>query len=136
MGMTDMLPAGTGKRLEGSELKGSRDALQEKILTDTTWCCYCCYAGCGMDGLDLPCFFCLGEVCCLRGTVKLTNCWDQDGCFSKCCCCVLDASIPAGYTPGFVCCGATLCCANMPEKTDGAAPEKTDGAAVEVVAEQ
>lgn len=31
---------------------------------------------------------------------------------------MLDASIPAGYTPGVVCCGKTLCCANMPEAKD------------------
>merc|ERR1712032_143256 len=232
--MAELLPSGTGKRPEGSELKGARDALQDRILLDTTWCCYCCYAGCGMDGLDLPCCFCLGELCCLGGTVKLTSCWDQDGCCSttskcccslvgfefpidntpgigcgplrclsnienrtpddcksqaakdeldtyqktcwcvacyfcfegctydmspvcdqqgkccclwtqlgsaaccsddgcieydaKCCCCVVDASIPAGYTPGVVCCGKTLCCANMPPASGEAAAKEAESA--------
>mmetsp|Transcript_48012 Transcript_48012/g.96842 ORF Transcript_48012/g.96842 Transcript_48012/m.96842 type:complete len:224 (+) Transcript_48012:96-767(+) len=219
--MADLVPNPQEAKLRGGELKGARDALQDKILTQTTWCIYCCYGGCGIDGMDLPCCFTTGEICCCGGTTKITSCYDQDGCVAvsskmcccltgfecppdnnpgigigparcmgnlegrtpddctsvaakneldmyqktmwcwscyccfqgitydmspicqnegklcclwvntetasccddgwiefsgKCCCTVLDCSIPAGYTPGVVCCGVTLCCANMPEQ--------------------
>lgn len=113
--------------MEGRDLKGSRDDLQERILTDTKWCLYCCYAGCGVDGLDLPCCFCLGEVCCLGGTVKLTNCWDQDGCCSttsKCFCCLSGFEFPIDNTPG-VGCGPLRCLSNL----EGRTPEDCKSAA-------
>merc|ERR1712226_1679810 len=75
--------------VSGAQLKGARDALQERVLLQSTWCCYAYYGGCGCDGLDLPCCFFIGEVCCIGGTVKYTSCYDQDGCvaaYSKCCC--------------------------------------------------
>merc|ERR1712113_778410 len=61
--------------------------------------------------------------CCLWTQIGSAACCD-DGWIefdSKCCCCVLDGSIPAGYTPGVVCCGATPCCANLPEKDSAGA---------------
>ena len=100
------LPSGTGKRPEGKVLKGARDSLQERVLTDTFWCCYCCYGGCGTDGMDLPCCFGVGEVCCLGGITEVTSCWDQDVCFStwsKCCCCLTGFECPIDDTPGIGC---------------------------------
>lgn len=105
------LPEGKGK-MSKAEVKGARDGLQERILTDTKWCCYCCYGGCGLDGMDLPCFFVLGEVCCLGGMCKVAPCWDQDGCcaFStKCCCTLAGFEFPIDNTPGIGCCCARVC---------------------------
>merc|ERR1712007_299257 len=40
------------------------------------------------------------DTCCDDGWIENTT---------KMCCCVCDASYPAGRTPGVVCCGQTLC---------------------------
>merc|ERR1712157_217925 len=79
------------RTLEDCKSQAAKDELD--TYQKTCWClaCYFCFEGCTYD---------MSPIC------------DQQG---KCCCCVLDASIPAGYTPGVVCCGKTLCCANMPE---------------------
>jgi len=117
--MADYLPDPATNKQQGSELKGTRDALQEKILGQTTWCLYCCCAGCGIDALDLPCCFCLGEVCCCGGMVKFTSCWDQDGCIatsSKCCCCLNGFEFPPDNTPG-IGCGPMRCLGNLEGRT-------------------
>merc|ERR1712113_157049 len=49
------------------------------------------------------------DTCCDDGWIENT---------SKVCCCVVDASYPAGRTPGVVCCGQTLC---MQQGLDAAA---------------
>lgn len=105
--------------LGGGALKGQRDALQERVLTQTTWCLYCCCAGCGTDGLDLPCCFLVGEICCCGGTVKATSCYDQDGCIatsSKCCCCMTGFEYPPDNTPG-IGCGPVRCMGNLEGRT-------------------
>jgi len=103
------------EKLRGSDLRNARDKLQDEILTKTTWCIYCCYGGCGIDGMDLPCCFSVGEVCCVGGTVKVTSCYDQDGCFaisSKCCCCLTGFECPPDNTPG-IGVGPVRCMGNL-----------------------
>jgi len=125
------LPDGK-KKMGHAELKGARDSLQEKILTDTKWCCYCCYAGCGLDGLDLPCCLVLGEVCCVGGVVKTAPCWDEDGCCAvseKCCCTLTGFEFPIDNTPGIGC-----CCARVLSNVEDKKPEecRTDAAREEL----
>jgi len=103
--MTDKIPDPESQAglMDPKELKGHRDALQTDILHKTHWLAYCCCCGVGVDGLDLPCFFCLGEVCCVGGIVKLTSCYDHDGfaaLTSKCLCCITGCEIPPDNTPG------------------------------------
>lgn len=106
--MADLIPdSKNGQKPKATELRGTRDQLQERILTDTWWCMYCCCGGCGIDGFDLPCCFCLGEICCCGGTIKAAPCWDQDGCCavsSKCCCSLIGFECPIDNTPGIGCC--------------------------------
>jgi len=107
------------EKLKGAALMAARDALQDKVLRETTWCVYCCYGGCGIDGMDLPCCFGTGEICCVGGTVKFTSCYDQDGCiavFSKCCCCLTGAEYPPDNTPG-IGCGPLRCMGNLEGRT-------------------
>jgi len=119
--MADLIPDPTKPgRIEGSELKGARDALQERVLKDTTWCVYCLYGGCGLDGMDLPCFFCTGEICCMGGTTKLTGCYTDDGCvtyYSKCCCCLVGCEYPIDNSPGFRLCCGPCCLSNIEDRT-------------------
>jgi len=117
--MADLIPNPQDGKIKGSELKSARDQLQERILTDTTWCCYGIYGGCGCDGMDLPCCFSIGEVCCCGGTVKLTSCYDQDGCValsSKCCCSLVGCEYPPDNTPG-IGCGPARCLSNIEDKS-------------------
>jgi len=103
------------EKVHGNALKGARDELQERVLTQTTWCCYGIYAGVGCDGLDLPCCFFIGEVCCIGGTVKCTSCYDQDGCvaaYSKCCCALTGMEYPPDNTPG-IGVGPVRCMGNL-----------------------
>jgi len=109
---------GGQEKLRGAALRSARDDLQKRVLEDTTWCCYCCYGGCGIDGLDLPCCFGTGEICCIGGTVKLTSCCDDDGCvaaYSKCCCCITGMEFPIDNTPGIGCFGQR-CWSNIEDK--------------------
>merc|ERR1712039_1043514 len=77
------------QKLKGAELMAARDKLQGKL---------CCVW-----------IACESASCCDDGWIEFSG---------KTCCCVLDASIPAGKTPGIVCCGVTLCCANMPDPVE------------------
>jgi hypothetical protein len=107
------------EKLKGAQLKSARDALQKRVLEDTTWCCYCFCAGCGIDGMDLPCCFSTGEICCIGGTTKITACYDEDGCiatYSKCCCCISGCEYPIDNTPG-IGCGSARCLSNIEERT-------------------
>merc|ERR1712151_1232819 len=84
----------------------------------TMWCCalYCCYQGCSYD--MSPCCQQEGKFCCLYTSIESADCCGDDGCIEvdcKCCGIVLDGSIPAGYTPGCVICGVSVCGRNMPE---------------------
>lgn len=48
-----------------------------------------------------------GKLCCLWSNLSTDTACCEDGWIeftSKCCCCVLDASFPAGKTPGIGCC--------------------------------
>merc|ERR1712066_509147 len=99
------IPEPTDK-LKGQALRAARDQLQDQVLQKTCWCVYCLYGGCGVDGMDLPCCFGTGEVCCLGGTVKFTSCYDQGGCvavFSKFFCCLTGFEYPPDNTPGIGC---------------------------------
>merc|ERR1712176_1202425 len=81
----------------------------DQVLLKTTWCCYAYYAGIGCDGLDLPCWFVVGEVCCVGGTAMVVPCFDEDGYFaltSKCFCCIAGIEVPPDNTPGIGCCCA------------------------------
>merc|ERR1711972_318839 len=76
----------------------------------TLWCwsAYCCFQGFTYD--LFPICQQEGKLCCLWIACESASCCD-DGWIEfsgKTCCCVLDASIPAGKTPGIVCCGVTL----------------------------
>ena len=64
----------------------------------------------GMAGAELRCRW--------MDTETASNCDNWIGYDTKCCCCVLDCSIPAGYSPDVVCCGGTLCCATMPQEVN------------------
>ena len=92
-------PRNTERRTDGR----TNERIEKHLrATDMTWCCYCCYAGCGMGGLDVPCCFCFGEICYPGGTVKLTSCWDQDGCcsnMSKYCCSLVGFEFSIYNTP-------------------------------------
>jgi len=118
--MAEYIPdPSSAEKVRGPALKSARDALQDKVLTQTTWCIYCCYAGCGIDGMDLPPCFCTGEVCCIGGTAKSAGCWDQDGCCAlstKCCCCLLGFEVPPDNTPG-IGCGPLRCMSNLETRT-------------------
>lgn len=117
--MADKIPDPSAKgRIVGKELKSARDALQEEVLTKTMWCVYCLYGGCGTDGLDLPCFFTVGECCCCGGTTKITSCYDQDGCAafsSKCCCSLVGFEYPPDNTPG-IGVGPVRCLGNLDDR--------------------
>merc|ERR1712244_117082 len=71
-----------------SEL-GPREQEELELLKTTLWCffAYCFGFGCNSPGGS--------DACCEVGWVENT---------SKICCCVVDASYPAGRTPGVVCC--------------------------------
>lgn len=93
----------------------------------TFWCwsCYFCFQGCSYD--CTPCCAQEGKLCCLWLQLSSTGCpgcCDNGciGCSSKCCCCVTDWSLPAGFTPGCVFCGNTFCWENFPPEEE---PEET-----------
>merc|ERR1712203_1027444 len=86
-------------------------------VASTSKCC-CCLAhgevppsntpgiGCDSPGGSDPCCKQEGKLCCLWTNLETDTCCD-DGWIeltTKSCCCVTDASYPAGRTPGFVCC--------------------------------
>ena len=98
-----IIPNGIGKRPEDEELRGARDSLRERTLTDTYLRFSACCAGRGAVGMDLPCCFRLVEVCCLGGTMRLINCWEHDGCLSitsESCCCITGFERPIDSNPG------------------------------------
>merc|ERR1712217_54577 len=70
--------------------------------------------GCNSPGGSDPCCMVEGKLCCLWSNLETDTCCD-DGWIeltSKVCCCVIDASYPAGRTPGFACCNKSFCGAN------------------------
>jgi len=105
-----------GRTVDDCTSIAAKNELDTYQKTLWCWACYCCFQGFTYD--MSPCWQNEGKLCCLWISLESASCCDdgwieQSG---KCCCIVTDCSIPAGYTPGCVCCGATLCCANMPQK--------------------
>merc|ERR1712083_562540 len=84
-----------------------------ELLKTTCWCffAYCFGFGCNSPGGSDACCKVEEKLCCLWANLETDTCCD-DGRIentSKVCCCVADASYPAGRTPGVVCCNQTLC---------------------------
>lgn len=80
-----------------------------ELLNTTCWCCflYCFGFGCNSPGGSDACCMTEGKLCCLWSNLSTDTACCEDGWIeftSKCCCCVLDASFPAGKTPGIGCC--------------------------------
>merc|ERR1712045_934424 len=79
-----------------------------EMLKTTCWCffLYCVGLGCNSPGGSDPCCKVEGKLCCVWSNLETDTCCD-DGWIentTKVCCCVVDASCPAGRTPGLVCC--------------------------------
>lgn len=92
-----------------------------EILMSTCWCpfLYCCGIGCNPPGGNEPCFKVEGKLCCLWSNCETDDSYEEAiGCTEKCCCIVLDASCPAGRTPGCGCCNI-LCGGNLHEHAAG-----------------
>lgn len=94
---------------EDADGLGPREQEELRMLQTTCWLwsCYCCMYGCNSPGGNDPCCKQEGKVCCLWTNTETGGCC-EDGCFevtNKCCCCVIDGSLPAGKTPGCGCCG-------------------------------
>mmetsp|Transcript_123119 Transcript_123119/g.348888 ORF Transcript_123119/g.348888 Transcript_123119/m.348888 type:complete len:253 (+) Transcript_123119:128-886(+) len=92
------------------ELDGNPNEQEElELLRTTCWCffCYCFGFGCNSPGGDDPCCKVEGKLCCIWSNLETDTCCDDGWIESttKVCCCVLDASYPAGKTPGCGCCG-------------------------------
>jgi len=93
-----------------------------EMLKTTCWCffAYCLGFGCNSPGGSDPCCKVEGKLCCLWSNLETDSCCD-DGWIentTKVCCCVFDASCPAGRTPGLVCCTFPICGANGMESTE------------------
>jgi len=93
-----------------------REQEELELLKTTCWCCfaYCFGFGCNSPGGNDACCLAEGKLCCIWANVETDTCCDDGWIEStnKVCCCVLDASYPAGRTPGIVCCAYPICGAN------------------------
>jgi hypothetical protein len=101
---------------------GPREREEFELLKSTCWCFffYCFGFGCNSPGGSDACCKLEGKLCCLWANIETDTCCD-DGWIEltcKSCCCVVDASYPAGRTPGCVICNAKLCCENLPNKDE------------------
>lgn len=92
-----------------------------EIIRSTCWCpfLYCCGIGCNPPGGNEPCVKVEGKLCCLWSNFETDDSYEEAiSCTDKCCCLVLDASCPAGRTPGCGCCNI-LCGGNLYEYEGG-----------------
>merc|ERR1712038_1715086 len=106
---------------EGTDDLPPQEKDELELLKTTCWLffAYCFGFGCNSPGGS--------DACCMGANLETDTCCD-DGWIentTKCCCFVVDASYPAGRTPGFVCCNKTIC---MQQGLDA---EATNDASVE-----
>jgi len=112
------------KRQEKLDAGNEAEVEEFDMLSTTCWCffCYCCGFGCNSPGGSDPCLLLEGKVCCVWASIETDKCCGDDGWIEytgKCCCCVCDASYPAGVTPGCVICTKSLCCAQNMKNSGG-----------------
>merc|ERR1711920_1036511 len=99
---------------DGTDELSPMEQEELQLLKTTCWCffAYCFGFGCNSPGGSDACCKVEGKLCCLWANLETDTCCD-DGWIentTKVCCCVVDASYPAGRTPGVVCCGKLSAC--------------------------
>lgn len=90
-----------------------REKEEYALLSTTCWAFFCYFfgVGCNSPGGSDGCCMIEGKLCCLWANLETDTCC-EDGWIestSKCCCCVVDCSYPAGKTPGIGCCNIMQC---------------------------